>query len=285
MFRKLLKYDMKYVWNVWRIMAVSLFGLSVVGSFVLRYILEHFEKMEHSFSLAAMFMLFFAAAYLSIFAAAIITTVFVYLRFYKNFFTDEGYLTFTLPASRGTLLRAKTANALIWEGLFYLLLIVCAIPFAIISPPSQSGELINLVVFETLGDAINQVWGEIGAWSLVYVIEFILFIVFSLFYSVAIMQLCITIGAMLVKKAKALLGIGIYYGFSMVTSFIFQICYLAFIWVFIDGFGNLLAGSSETVICAFVALLLLVVCLIMATFALIVHSITQICLEKRLNLA
>ena len=48
MFRKLLKYDMKSVWKVWRVMAVTIFGLAFAGSFVLRYILTHAEKMFDS---------------------------------------------------------------------------------------------------------------------------------------------------------------------------------------------------------------------------------------------
>ena len=120
MFRKLLKYDMKSVWNVWRIMAATIFGLSIVGSFVLRYILTHAEKMFDSPGLMLMFSGFMLCAVLSFFTACAVTAIFVLIRFYKNFFTDEGYLTFTLPVKRSTLLNAKTANAMIWGFLLIL---------------------------------------------------------------------------------------------------------------------------------------------------------------------
>lgn len=285
MFRKLLKYDMKSVWKVWRIMAVILLGLSVVGSFVLRYILENFDKMLYSTPLSMMFSLFMLTAFMSILAAYVITIVFVFLRFYKNFFTDEGYLTFTLPVTRGTLLRSKTVNAIIWMALLFVLYLVCAIPFAVISPPTDNGELFNPCVFEFIGEMFEGIWESFGAWTVVYAVEAILFCVISVFYSIATFQLCITVGSILVKKAKVLLGIGIYYGFSMVTSTVSMVLRIVFFLTLSEGFSELLARATENEIAWVFALGIMVVCMAMVAFALIIHSVTRMCIERKLNLA
>ena len=51
-----------------------------------------------------MAMLLVIACVMAIIASAVVTELLVFVRFYKNFFTDEGYLTFTLPVSRKDLL-------------------------------------------------------------------------------------------------------------------------------------------------------------------------------------
>ncbi len=285
MFRKMLKYDMKSVWGIWRIMAISLLGLSFVGSFVLRYILTHFEKMSESFGLAAMFAMFMLCAYLSLFASSIITMIFVYLRFYKNFFTDEGYLTFTLPIKRSTLLNAKTVNAILWYVLLYALILACAIPFSIISPPSENGELINFMIYEGIGEILGDLWNHIGAWVIVLIVGVLAVILSSTFFSVASMQLCITIGAILVKKAKVLLGIGFYYALSMIMGFAWQILNIANMLFLANRFTEYLDAATVNGQAAFLLLFMLVLAAIMSAVGFIFHSITRACIERKLNLA
>ena len=105
-----------------------------------------------------MFSGFLLCSVLSLFTACAVTLIFVFIRYYKNFFTDEGYLTFTLPVKRSTLLNAKTVNAMIWGLLLIAFIIACAIPFSIISPPSENGELINFTVYENLWDSVKLQW-------------------------------------------------------------------------------------------------------------------------------
>ncbi len=285
MFRKLLKYDMMSVWKVWRIMAVTIFGLAFAGSFVLRYILTHIEKMYQSFGLAAMFGMFMLCAYLSLFVACIITMVFVYLRFYKNFFTDEGYLTFTLPVKRSTLLNVKTVNAMLWFILLYAFIIACAIPFSIISVPSENGELINFAFYTSFWDALKDAWNEEPLFFIPLVAGMVLIPLSATFYSVTSMQLCITMGALLVKKAKVLLGIGFYYLLSMITGFAWQILQIANLLFLANRFGDFLNEASNFGQCVFVTLFIIVVCAMLTTAGFIFHSITRACIERRLNLA
>lgn len=51
------------------------------------------------------------------FASSIITLIFILMRYYKNFFTDEGYLTFTLPVTPHELLWTKLISGMIWLSL------------------------------------------------------------------------------------------------------------------------------------------------------------------------
>ena len=47
--------------------------------------------------------------------AAFTTAIIIAVRFYKNTYSDEGYLTHTLPVKRGTLLLAKVIAGTIWR--------------------------------------------------------------------------------------------------------------------------------------------------------------------------
>ena len=111
MFKKVLKYDMRSIYNIWWIIAATVLGVSVFGAFALRFTIANINDPDGS--LLAVFSMF--AAILSIVAvisSIAVTSLLTHYRFYKNFYTDEGYLTFTLPVSRKVLLLSKTVNAM-----------------------------------------------------------------------------------------------------------------------------------------------------------------------------
>ena len=170
MFRKLLKYDLKYIWRLWWIMAISLLGLSVVGSSALRYVISSAIADDVTFfTIIATFFLFIC--FMAIMFSLVFTEIMIFVRFYKHFFTDEGYLTFTLPVSRKSLLLSKTLSGLIWIWANVILIIICVMIFMLISPPAASGEFfINTVAYEWLGGHIAQAWYSVGAWFIVFVL-------------------------------------------------------------------------------------------------------------------
>lgn len=285
MFRKLLKYDMRSVWRVWRVMAVVVFLMSVVGAFVLRFLIKNVDKIYNSPALSTLSAFFIAAVWLSVFSTVVLTAVLVYSRFYKNFFTDEGYLTFTLPVSRSQLLLSKTANAVIWSVLLFAFWIICSLPFAIISPMPEEGELVSLVVFEWIGELFKGGWEEIGVWLIVYIVEALIFGICALAYSTSLFQLCITVGAAIAKKSKILAAIGLYYVFSMIASAVQSILSTLFAVSLGEGLSTLLVNASEDVEYFAMSLVTMIVCMMLAAAASILHSITLGCLERKLNLA
>ena len=61
--------------------------------------------------LASLLLIVFIAA---AFAGVVLTIFYMIYRFYKNFFTDEGYLMMTLPAKPAALIFSKFINAIVW---------------------------------------------------------------------------------------------------------------------------------------------------------------------------
>ncbi|MBE6553953.1 MAG: hypothetical protein E7666_06375 [Ruminococcaceae bacterium] len=283
MFKKLLKYDMLSVWRFWWILAISVLSLSVVGSFVLRFVITYIENPNFSF-FTGIAIFFLVICFLVIFSSAFATELFIYLRFYKNFFTDEGYLTFTLPVSRRQLYLSKMLNALIWQSLHVLLLIACAAIFLLFAPPAKNG-LIDPTGFVLIGQAIAAAWDAMGGWLIVYVLEVLLLIGVSQLFNIGMIHFCITIGSIIAKKAKLLAAIGIYYGINMAFSMAMQILGTIAMMTLIDGFAYFTMDFTLTQGLTFIAMLLLIITAMMAVLAALLNCVTLDRIERRLNLA
>lgn len=288
MLRKVLKYDLRYIWRIWWIIAVSVVGFSLLGSLALRFCINGLvQSSDESGALLALILLFVVlGSFVAIIGSTIGTVVLVFMRFYKSFFSDEGYLTFTLPVSRRTHLLAKTLNAVIWIIAQTALMTGCIAVFMAIAFPDDSGAFINLGTFDVLGDLFGVIWQGLGGWSIAYILAAILVALAGSLFSIALLQLSITIGATIAKKRKVLVGIGIYYGVSMGSSFLMQAVGTSSLFSIIANagtiFGNITsAGRTHGLI---LSVLVLATALI-ATAAIVLWCITLDILERRLNLA
>jgi len=287
MFNKLLKYEARSIWRYWWIIAVSIIGLSFVGAFALRFTLTAVEHdVDEMAFLVAIAMMVVGISIFCILASLLITEILVFVRYYKNFFTDEGYLTFTLPVSRQKMLAAKMLNGLIWTLAHILLIALCGLfIFGIISPPPQAtGRLINFIVFKQLGDLLSQVWNSVGGWLIVYIVEALMFIVAALAFSQSLLYFCITFGSVIAKKAKLLAAIGIYYAVNFTLSIISQVFGIIFIGIIADGIAYLFPSDSPFAANAASSLIVLIIICITATLAAIAYFTTQNLIERKLNL-
>ncbi len=294
MFKKVLKYDMASVKRYWWLIAVAVLGIAVVGSLVFRGVYLYFENVQNSpgqaedifLSLVMMAgMIFLLICLMAVFSSVFVTPVITHLRYYRNFFTDEGYLTFTLPVSRKTLYLSKTVNSMLWTAAHALLLVVAFSITITLAPPAENGHVLNFVVWQGLGDVLSAAWNAVGAWMFVYVLEGILLLICSSAMSVGLIQLCITIGAVIAKKHKLLAAIGIYYAVNMATSTLYQIvfgCGSAFL---VSSLAELLRASTVSEQNAAVSLILLAFILAVAALAMVVHFIALGLVERKLNLA
>ena len=280
MLLKLLKYDMQSVSRIWWIMALSVLGMSVVGGVGLKIVTALIEADKFSF-LVLMAMLLVIACVMAIVASAVVTELLVFVRFYKNFFTDEGYLTFTLPVSRKDLLLSKTVNALIWTVAQTVLMFVCIFLVVLIGiPTSVGGDFFWELIY-----TFSVVFAEAGLWSVVYVLEILVLILLSILFSISLIHFCITMGAMLAKKAKILAAIGIYYAVNMIISFGIQIMTLIFTLMMGAGLSELLDRAAPMMRGGIVAVMLLIACCMMATVSGVMYFLTLGRLERNLNLA
>lgn len=85
------------------ILAITLAGCGILSTNVFAN--------ENAIPLAVFLIVLYA---LSLFALGMVTTVYLLVRFYKNLFTREGYLMFTLPVTPFQLLNAKLITGYLW---------------------------------------------------------------------------------------------------------------------------------------------------------------------------
>ncbi len=286
MLGKVLKYDMKFIARFWWILAVSVGGMSLLASAALRFLITTavFGDSEPSFiealvSIAAVLFLFVSV--IAVFGSLVVTEVMVFVRFYKNFFTDEGYLTFTLPISRKTLLLSKTLNALIWYLLHTLLIVVCICAFVMLAIPYE----ILAPLLKELAYTVSAAWEALGAWLIVYAIEAIILFCLLCLFTLCLVQLCITIGAIIAKKQKVLAAVGIYYLTNMIISTVGSIAFGILFGGSIEGIISILADMSSTRLYISVSLILLIGIVAVATAVTTIYNMTLYRLERRLNLA
>ena len=290
MFRKVFKYDMASIKRYWWMIAVVILAMSVLGSFVFRVMYTAAENMNEEDGILLSLIVIAGSIFVFIciiaaFSSVIVTTVMTHLRYYRNFFTDEGYLTFTLPVRRKTLYLSKTVNSMLWAFAHVLLLVVAAAIALTLAPVPEDGQFLNLTFWNDFFDSIAEAWDQIGAWLIVYVLEFLLMYLCASAASVGLIQLCITIGSIVAKKHKLLASIGIYYAVNMITSTVAQIA--AYIVTIFMSTGIAVLAERATALEGYtsIALALMLLTLIFAAFAMILHFVALGLVERKLNLA
>ncbi|MCM1089856.1 MAG: hypothetical protein NC092_03580 [Butyrivibrio sp.] len=166
------------------------------------------------------------------------------VHFYKTMYSDEGYLTQTLPVTKHQLLFGKTLVAGIW----YLVMMLCigiSVILLILSLAFSVGA--GLPTPSEMRDIMWQVGElsrEIGFETLHMVISVVLLLLISPFSAMLMIFGGLTIGQ-LASKHKAMMGILAYFGIMIVYMLIGNIVQ------FIFNFGGLLSGGGPSVAFAY----------------------------------
>lgn len=87
-------------------------------------------------------------------AISFVIVYYFFYRYYKNYFTDEGYLMHTLPVESGDLIKSKLIVACCWQYLAGIVFTIClaVIIFAII---------VNVSSFQEIGEVMRESWAEL----------------------------------------------------------------------------------------------------------------------------
>lgn len=118
MLGKLLKYEWKATGKILCLVNLALILITLVGCCILNT--DIFDN-ENAIPLAILLITLYT---LSLAAIGIITLIYLFLRFYRNLFTAEGYLMHTLPVTPGQLFHSKLIVGYFWICLNSILGIV-----------------------------------------------------------------------------------------------------------------------------------------------------------------
>jgi hypothetical protein len=179
----------------------------LIGESILGRIMQIFE----SDSIVYITITVFSAIvyFISISAVFMLTTVFCVVRFYKNMFTGEGYLTMTLPVTAEQHIFSKL---LISVAGFVASVIVVLVALSI----TALGEVL-VEVFKAAGYLFDKMYQQIGFHSVVFIIEFIIVLLVIVAYQMLLFYGCISVGQ-LARKNRVLAAFGTYFALYVIEQ-------------------------------------------------------------------
>lgn len=268
MVRKLLKYD--FIAMTRMLFPACIIVLAIAG---INRIIQFFENDTAVYNIV--FDSSVAALVIAVVVLLVCSIIFGITYFYKNLFTGEGYLTFTLPVRTGQIIFSKVFVAVA----YFVITVAVSLAALFIA---TAGEVLS-ELFKAAGYVLALFTDAFGyhtaVWIFLFVIGCILFaaLKFLLFYG------CISIGQM-AHKSRKLAAFGVYFGyylFKQIIGTVFIILFTLFgdriPWDAIEDF----ASNHEI---AFIYIIFGFVLLLAALFTVIYFIVTQYMTSKHLNL-
>lgn len=117
----------------------------------------------------------------------VLTFVVIIQRFYKNLFTDEGYLMFSLPVKTWELVLSKLLVGLMWSAVCGMMIVIS---FFILS----LGGFSMMELTQGINLAYTDFYAEAGISLNIFIIEIILLTIVSTIASILMIYLSIAIG-------------------------------------------------------------------------------------------
>lgn len=157
-----------------------------------------------------------ATVYTALIVAIFVITFLVMIqRFYRNLLSDEGYLMFTLPVKSSSHIWAKTITSLLWilaSGFvtFLSVLILAA----------DAGWLGSF--WSDLQQMMTLIHLELGLNGYLFLIEFFLLLLTSVWGGIVMIYFCISIGHRF-SSHRLLAAFGTFLGFNVILQLLFSI--------------------------------------------------------------
>jgi len=236
MFSRLLKHEWRANAGLLGMLSLAAGGIGILATVVLRFLVNFPEDLAMELetwtvivTVALGMFLFFSVVALSVYAIAV-QFILLY-RFYKNKFTDEGYLTFTLPVKTTHIFWSSFLNMLIWLAIS-VLVVLSVVFLAVLFGTAEQG-LINMDVFDAIEELLiffRHIDLKIllqESYSIPYLIVLGLTGLLAPFYALFMPMACITAGAVLAKKHKILASFGVYYVVNFAVGIITSVASIA----------------------------------------------------------
>ncbi len=277
MLKKVLKYDLKHVFKYWWIGAIACFALATLGGVGLKIDDMSMEKelpiVINIFSGLSIIIALFGFVIFSTFSE-----VLVIIRTYKNFYSDEGYLTFTLPVKRSTLLVSKLLTSYI---VTCVTLITALFNFFIMMCIPYYKDIFSRDTIIAIKEFVRDVICEMGVpYFIFYVIEILVIITLAITLSMLVILLCMSVGSLIAKKGKIIASFALYYAFTNVsTSVIFV--YMTVVAPALMSWLNDISDANFNIVLALLLSVLIAFLLMICTLA---YLAQYRLLDKKLNL-
>ncbi len=203
MVKKLMKYDFLSYMRKLLPMELILLGVALLTRLVL-----FFEDRS-----SPVYIIVFTSSMIAYVITMIVCLIWsfaaVVTRFYRNMFTSEGYLSFTLPIKSTQHLESKLISGVC---VIFITVLNAIISFFVVMSGDPAIEIVKALNY--LG--IRAV-DSLGAHFWFYALEIILYVVLSTVSTILLFYACICIGQ-LAKKSKVLIAFLVYFAQYFVTQ-------------------------------------------------------------------
>ncbi len=222
MLRKLIKHAWKSVTKILLPLNLGIVLLTIIGCIILSTNIFDDDK---ALPLALLLFLFYT---LSITVFTGITLIYIYVHFYKNLFTAEGYLFHTLPVTRTQLFHSKLIVGSFWCSINSLLTVMSAAAlgfaagFHIVTDEKMS-SLQSLFLDGSFSEAADKTAASFNFTNIfgyppfIFILLLILMLLTSCISAVLMGYLSILLGQ-LVEKYRLAASIGFYMVIYMITQ-------------------------------------------------------------------
>lgn len=258
MLGKLMKYEWKNIWKAGTLMLLGMLVVTVIGCVVLRMpggvvtgLLDNNDiNATQSWFVLSSFVATLILYVIMLLASTWGMLIFLGIRFYRSMYTDEGYLSHTLPVTANQLFLSK----ILVSGVWYLFITigigisVVALIVSLMTGLLNIGELSSVLtqyngnIWEFMADAFYELGRtyeeEMGINLSHYVITLLLTYVAGPFITMVTLFGALTIGQ-LSSKHKGFMGIMVYAGVTILSSIIGSTVQSAFM------FGANVANSAS----------------------------------------
>ena len=221
MFSKLLKHEWKANAALLGLLSLCAIGAGLLGGGVLWAIQALSEQANEQLqgSLTGISglstLLFFLI--LSIAAYAFAVLFINVMRFYKSRYTDEGYLTFTLPVTARQIFLSSFVYMLLWQVISVVVVAIAMACMMLIGLPKEVLEAIKPIASVLIGlDGILEALPGYRLYSVLLTVQ----VVFKPVYGIVLLMTSVTLGAVIAKKHKIWTAIGMYFGIQLAVGIV-----------------------------------------------------------------
>lgn len=234
MFSKLLKYEFKGVSKPLTVASIGALFAGGLGGFLLWNIYDGVVMEEYEVLLTVMTILL-GGVFIALTAYGIGTEILLLYRFYKNKFSDEGYLTFTTPASTHQILLASILNILFWS-LICGFVLSASLGLIILPLVMANPQFFN--IYDVISSVLSEINIQTGD-----VLLALFSMVSSMIYALVLPLLSITIGSLIAKKHKLLCAFAVGYGISMAVSTLDSVINVSF---YLDELSGVVESTTSS---------------------------------------
>lgn len=199
MLKKLLKYDWKFFWKVPTAINAFLGVITLVGIISLLTPIWELDSNLLEFLMVVMLMLY----YIALIAGSLGVNAYIAVRYYKNLYTDEGYLTNTLPVTARQIVLSKVMIGTIWTIITGVVVILSILSLVFVAGLSYGDINIFTEFFRSYTEYSAEIELALGMnlWS------FLLFLILSLIigsvFSIMMVYSSIALGQLFQKHKIA----------------------------------------------------------------------------------